>query len=166
MREQVVERRRLVSYARNHEDLYVSALEGDRPAGSYVDCSHERPHLVAELFYEHGWNGLNIDADPTMRDEYRHRGWGRSVRPGGGGQPVKLVSVSTRCMSGWRRSTQKSSQCTNPAGAHTIDFLKIDVEGSKVDVLHGIDFEIVRSSVIVVEATRNKVLIGAGNGSQ
>ncbi len=58
----------LISYAQNREDLYLWALVGHRPGGTYVDvgCNDERLHSVTKLFYEQGWSGLNIDANESF----------------------------------------------------------------------------------------------------
>ena len=56
----------------DREDLYLWALVGDRTPGTYVDvgCYDERLHSVTRLFYEHGWSGLNIDANDGFRPGY------------------------------------------------------------------------------------------------
>ena len=62
----------LITYAQNREDLYLFALIGHIENGFYVDvgANHERLHSVTRLFYERGWSGINIDANPTLIAEF------------------------------------------------------------------------------------------------
>lgn len=168
----------LVTYAQNREDLYLYALVGDRVNGTYVDvgCNHERLHSVTRLFYELGWRGLNIDANPAFGAEYA------AARPDDAFLNVGIgehdgaltfrVYPEHDGLSTFDPGTMEVhapwpyphrdvvvpvrtlADVLHEAGIDLIDFLKIDVEGLEGSVLRGLDFTAVAPSVIVVEASR------------
>ncbi len=179
----------LVSYAQNREDLYLWALIGYRTPGFYVDvgCNHERLHSVTRLFYERGWSGINIDANPLMEREYAVRDRDVFVASGVGQTAGEMVfrqyqrqdglstfddDVKESYVEQGHRFTdvvmpvRALAEILSNASITDVDFLKIDVEGLEAVVLRGLDLAVVRPAVIVVEASRlgecNEVLFPAG----
>lgn len=168
----------LVSYAQNREDLYLWALVGHRPNGTYIDvgCNHARFHSVTRLFYERGWSGLNIDANPAFASEYAERERDTFVASGVAAESGELtLRIYTRGdgLSTFDPYTQEEhersglayreirvpvdtlTEIARRAGVTRADFLKIDVEGMEADVLRGLDFDVIRPTVIIVEASRH-----------
>jgi FkbM family methyltransferase len=181
--------RPLVSYAQNREDLYLWALVGHRTPGFYVDvgCNHERLHSVTRLFYDRGWSGINIDANPLMEQEYAVRDRDQFVASGVGEVIGQMVfrqfqrhdglstfddDVKALYVDQGHRFTdvvmpvRPLAEILSNASVTHVDFLKIDVEGLEAAVLKGLDLGVVRPAVIVVEASRldqcNEILFPAG----
>ena len=59
---------KIISYAQNYEDVLLNRLFPDRPSGFYIDVGACHPvfHSVTKLFYERGWQGVNIEPIPSM----------------------------------------------------------------------------------------------------
>lgn len=169
--------RPLVSYAQNREDLFLWALLAQRTPGVYVDvgCNHERLHSVTRLFYERGWTGVNIDANPKMEAEFGVRRRDVFVVAGVGESAGQLTFREYPLHDGLSTFDDDIKAIHEPSGypyidhvievrtltsildevgVTTIDFLKIDVEGLEGSVLRGLDLGRYRPSVVVVEASR------------
>lgn len=167
----------LISYAQNREDLYLWALLAHRTPGTYVDvgCNHERVHSVTRLFYEHGWSGVNIDANPKMEAEFIDRSRDHFVLAGVGESEGELVFRDYPLHDGLSTFDEEIKAIHEASGypyvdrsvrirtlssilddlnLRSIDFLKIDVEGLEPSVLRGLDLDAARPAVIVVEASR------------
>lgn len=167
----------LVTYAQNREDLYLWALLGHRPQGIYVDvgCNHERLHSVTRLFYERGWSGLNVDANPAFGAEYARRARDTFVAAGVAAEPGELtlriydrgdgLSTFDEYTKGEHEAAglkyrelsvpvRTLTQLLDEAAIRCVDFLKVDVEGMEPEVLRGLDFARFRPAVIVIEAAR------------
>lgn len=170
--------RPLVSYAQNREDLFLWGLLAHRTPGTYVDvgCYQERLHSVTRLFYEHGWCGLNIDANPEFEAQYRVRERDTFVWSGIGSTAGELVfrsfprhdGLSTfdpglqvaHAAAGYpyadvRVPVRTLDDVLQQEAVRHVDFLKVDVEGFEHEVLAGLDFNSTRPTVVVTEATRS-----------
>lgn len=170
----------LVTYAQNREDLYLYALLGGRPTGTYVDvgCNHEHLHSVTKLFHDLGWSGLNIDANPAFAAEFAAaRPNDVFVNVGVGDTEGELTfrtyphhdGLSTFDVGNMEHHGAADLPYTDVTvpirtldsilvdhGITSIDFLKIDVEGLEDAVLRGLDLERFRPVVIVTEAAREQ----------
>ena len=167
----------MVSYAQNREDLFLWALLAQRTPGVYVDvgCNHERLHSVTRLFYERGWSGVNIDANPKMAPEFDHRRRDVFVVAGVGETEGQLEFREYPLHDGLSTFDEDVKSIHEASGypfldhvvpirtlssilddvdLDTIDFLKIDVEGLEPSVLRGLDLDRYRPTVVVVEASR------------
>ena len=60
----------IISYAQNHEDVLLQRLFRESPSGFYIDVGacHPVVHSVTKLFYERGWNGINIEPIPSLSE--------------------------------------------------------------------------------------------------
>ena len=58
----------VTSYAQNAEDVPPLRLFASKPEGFYVDVGAGDPvqHSVTKLFYDAGWNGINVEPGPTF----------------------------------------------------------------------------------------------------
>ena len=167
-----------ISYAQNREDFLIAAFFPDVAVGHYVDVGASDPsqYSVTKLFYDQGWNGINIEPIPELADALR------SERPRDLTLQVALGaeqgSVTFRQYSGAGLSTYNPDVMAKHAAAETPDsadfveyptevvtlsmvlrenplphlhFLKIDVEGSEFDVLAGNDWTSFRPELLCIE---------------
>lgn len=168
---------RLVSHSQNREDLYLWALVGHRPNGVYVDvgCNSESRDSVTRLFYDHGWSGVNIDANDRFAPEYSRRERDRFVHAGVGAAPgtftfrdyvsdhgrstfseeLKQAYAATGMeFVEWEVPVRTLDEILAEVSIDHVDFLKIDAEGMEPEVLRGLDLRKVRPAVFVVENGR------------
>ena len=171
----------LISYAQNGEDIVLArALKPWEKRGFWVDCgaAHPKYDSVTKLFSQFGWTGINIEplaeefmlltqdrpndhniqcllgsqsgvgsifagptenrgsstTDPLLVERYAKEF----------GQTFHESQVAIRTLTDILREKQ----------VPTIDFLKIDVEGSELEVLRGIDLSEFNPRILVIEATK------------
>ncbi|HZY84782.1 MAG TPA: hypothetical protein VFE78_08120, partial [Gemmataceae bacterium] len=57
------ERKPMISYAQNGEDVLLGRLFGGQPDGFYVDVGASDPTdlSLTRHFYERGWRGVNVE---------------------------------------------------------------------------------------------------------
>ena len=152
---------KIISYAQNYEDVLLNRLFPDRPGGFYIDVGACHPvfHSVTKLFYERGWQGINIEPVPRMfelladarpRDVNLHMGLSNLEGNLTFYEVPDEIGSSTFAeehAEGLRRKGHRLEErsilvttlarvCELYAG-ETIDFLKIDVESHEREVLEG-----------------------------
>lgn len=167
----------MISYAQNAEDVVLArALPWAR--GFYVDVGAADPVIasVTKHFYDHGWRGINIDPRPAAIKalrEMRPEDINLEVAAGDGEGSIELfvcvedpdlstTSESDRAFlieKGFHFQTRAVALCRlddilESHDVTSVDFLKIDVEGSEGQVLAGLDLVKWHPRVIVVEAVR------------
>ena len=165
----------LVSYAQHGEDIVLWRAFRHQTGGTYVDVGafHPTHDSVTRLFYERGWRGINIDANPDSIEAFQRErpddinlclaasdgdgeieffvcdnpGWSTT-------NPQVAAGLSARGQIQQRRvvPARRLSSVLDEAGTRSIDFLKIDTEGAEAAVLRGLDLNRHRPRVIVVEA--------------
>jgi FkbM family methyltransferase len=172
-----------VSYSHFGEDLVILSLLRDRVAeankGVYVDVGAFDPALFSNtlLLRQHGWSGVNIDANPERVDVLRRRRPGdvnvcaavsNSVRPcrylryptEGLNQVVEAGAAVEKNAAGEEPigvdevTTLPLTDLLDrhlPAGS-TIDFLNVDCEGQDPNVLASLDWTRWRPRVVAAEA--------------
>jgi FkbM family methyltransferase len=167
----------VISYAQNAEDV-VLARALPAAAGFYVDVGAGHPEIssVTKHFYDLGWSGINIEprADAiALLDEQRPRDVNLQVAVGAfegttdlyvvDGDPdlstIDDADVEFLRERGYEFAVEKVPVRTLDSlleehNVTTIDFLKIDVEGSEGDVLAGVDLSRWRPRVIVIESIK------------
>jgi FkbM family methyltransferase len=168
-----------VSYAQNFEDVVLWRAFADRKDGTYVDVGAADPTLdsVTKVFYDRGWRGVNVEPAPHYADQLESvrprdfnirvcagaadgevtfhlaEGTGLSSMSGQAASELVALGYSMRDVAvPVKRLDRIMSDVELPPT--DIQFLKIDVEGSELEVLNGIDFSVWRPWVVVVEATR------------
>ncbi len=174
----------MVSYAQNGEDVVLDRAFGREHSGFYVDVGAGSPleASVTRHFYEHGWHGINIEPVPeyvALLQGERPRD--RTVAVAAGAKRARGVlfvvldepGLSTLSEHQARLHEQEGHQIEQrdvdvmtldallaQARPESIDFVKIDVEGSEREVLEGLDLCLWRPRVIVIEATRPNTRVG------
>jgi FkbM family methyltransferase len=168
---------KLISYSQRFEDLYLMRCFGDRTEGFYIDIGAGHPVFdnVSFAFYLKGWSGITVEPNPALAR------LGRAVRPRDRmheavvgtrqGEATFYVvnefhgfstAIADNADAALTQFGKGSSAITVPAttlaalcAEHppaSIEFLKVDVEGSEADVLFSGDWERFRPKIIVVEA--------------
>jgi FkbM family methyltransferase len=166
----------LISYAQNHEDILLWRGLKHVQNGFYVDIGASDPSedSVTQLFYEHGWSGINIEPSLesyTNLNRERSRDINLCCAVGDYEGQITFYDVSTR---GWSTSDQTVGESYRVKGEDVatrevpifcldtilekyhqstlIHFLKIDVEGSEASVLKGLNLYRFRPWVLVIES--------------
>ena len=165
-----------VSYAQNAEDVLLFRALKDVRNGTYIDVGANDPvgDSVTKAFYDRGWRGINIEPVKVMYDALVatrpedvnvHAAAGESD----GELPLHVIAgtgLSTLDKSIADRHREHGFKVDDTVVAvralstilaefpkHQIHFLKIDVEGWEREVLLGIDLDIIRPWIIVIEST-------------
>jgi FkbM family methyltransferase len=180
----------IVSSAQNFEDVLLYGVFGGRHTGFYIDIGAGDPNWdsVTRWFYVKGWSGINVEANPMFVPIYGkwrprdinlnvgvsqtdgelifHRveghGWGLSSSEPAAektaaklGFSVEKIAVRTRPLASIEEYVADT----------TVDFLKIDVEGSERTVLASADWRKFRPIVLCIEAVApNSVQIALSGG--
>lgn len=172
-----------ISYAQNREDIILSGFFKDVSKGFYVDVGAEHPTKlsVTKLFYDKGWNGINIEPikqefDLFVKERPRdinlnigiankegvlafreYEGTGLSTFS----EKEKIVHLSDEEQ--WAKSYKDYYVKVEPLKAvfekykvHAIQILKIDVEGFEYEVIKSNDWTKFRPEVVCIEA--NKII--------
>ena len=166
----------IVTYAQNFEDVMLRRALRDIDHGFYVDVGafHPSVHSVSRWFYQNGWTGINVepnekffaalagarsrdvnlklavtgkagfatlylcDALSTLREEIAaaHRRNGLDMS---GTALVEAITLD-RLFDSYVQE-------------RTVDFLKLDVEGSEGEILDAASFEATRPRILVIEST-------------
>ena len=168
-------------YSQNGEDVILNALFKNRNNGVFVEvgCIDGKRFSNTLTFEERGWNGLCVEAHSGYIDLLRkNRPNSIICHCAAGAQNAGSVSFyanSRGSLSTLDRSNETLFRSQYGAwftgfeqqtvalkrldtlfkehGITTIDIVSIDIEGSEVDALRGIDLSIYRPSVFVIESS-------------
>jgi FkbM family methyltransferase len=165
-----------ISYAQNCEDVILYRALREVKNGFYIDVGAQDPVIdsVTKAFYDRGWRGVNIEPiEEYFRKLQSARPHDINLRAAVGREPgvisfheVAHTGLSTANAEYARRHAEAGYEvrfidapCTTldricaDCDVKTVNFLKIDVEGSERAVLEGFSFEAVRPWILVIEAT-------------
>jgi FkbM family methyltransferase len=166
----------VTSYAQNFEDVMLArAFPGAH--GFYVDVGANDPDIdnVTRVFYERGWSGINIEplsANSAALRDRRPRDINLEIAVGEEAGSITFYEIGKwhgysttdpEIAAQHRRDGLDVIERTVPilklsgvldehARGRTIDFLKIDVEGTELSVLRGLDLGRHRPKIIVLES--------------
>jgi FkbM family methyltransferase len=164
-------------YAQYNEDIILVTLLYEVKKGFYVDvgANQEEYHSVTKLFYERGWNGINIEPIPRLikdfnkkrardinlniavsdkkgqlmfREYPEHDGLSTFSKP--------LPENANLLHKDYEVVVDSLSNILDDNKVKKIDFLKIDVEGFEYEVLRSNNWAKYRPTVICVEANKRK----------
>jgi FkbM family methyltransferase len=165
-----------VSYAQNFEDVILWRALKKIEKGFYIDVGANDPiqYSVTKAFYDAGWRGINIEPVSEWYEkirEERPEDVNLQLAVGASEDGLNFFEVvgtglSTTNESIAKRHAQNGFEIINtkvPTTSLThickqhaqadIHFLKIDVEGSELTALQGIDLTKFRPWIILVEST-------------
>lgn len=173
----------ITSYAQNGEDVVLWRAFKTQKTGFYVDVGAASPvqHSVTKLFYDKGWNGINIEPIKRLHEQLvsqRQRDINLQLVLGAQSGEVTLHVFPT--LPGLTTTDDKIAATHQKSGlvaqkvivqkrtltsvleehcSRHIDFLKIDVEGTEAEVLASFDLHKWRPRVLIIEATEPRSTI-------
>ncbi len=164
-----------LTYGQNNEDVVLWRAFKDQPKGFYIDVGAAYPSQdsVTKIFYEAGWNGVNIEPNKELfqlLEKERPQDWNLNV--GIGNSFGKLPYY--KALNGWGLSSfDKDIVIDHEKNGFVfeqefievlpleeiflglterVDFLKIDVEGLEKMVIEGANLSHYIPKVIVIES--------------
>ncbi|WP_052118408.1 FkbM family methyltransferase [Erwinia oleae] len=169
---------KFISYSQNFEDVMLWRALNHIKKGFFIDVGAAWPDKdsVTKVFYDSGWNGINIEPNPSLYEEYklkRERDLNlpyaisdysgtesMSFIPNTGLSTLSNDVVAMHAVQGYE-SFEKEVEIKTLNQIYEnyvkpeqqIHFLKIDVEGLEFNVLNGCDWKKCRPWIVVVEST-------------
>jgi len=166
-----------ISYAQNYEDVILHRALKHIDKGFYIDVGANDPIIdsVTKAFYDIGWRGINIE--PVSEwfkklQQNRPEDINLQLAVGARKSEVNFFELVGTGLSTMDKSIAKRHEKEHDfeiieykilavrltticeQHPHTdIHFLKIDVEGTELSVLQGLDLKKIRPWIIVVEST-------------
>lgn len=166
----------ITSYAQNFEDVMLArAFPGAK--GFYIDIGANDPDIdsVTRVFYERGWTGINIEPlAANMRELRAKRPRDTNLEIAVGEQDGSITFFEIGKWHGYSTTDAEiveqhrkdgleviehkvpvrklSDVLDEHAKNAVIDFLKIDVEGTELSVLRGMDLRRHRPKIILLES--------------
>lgn len=166
----------VTSYAQNFEDVMLArAFPGAE--GFYVDVGANDPDIdnVTRVFYERGWSGINIEPlSANMQALRKKRTRDINLEIAVGEQDGSITFYEIGKWHGYSTTDpavveqhrrdglevierevplrKLSDVLDEHAKGKAIDFLKIDVEGTELSVLRGLDLRRHRPKIILLES--------------
>lgn len=163
----------MTTYAQNFEDVTLRRALRDIEHGFYVDIGawHPTRDSVTRWFYDQGWRGINVEPNPLFLDmlkKERERDINLGIVVGSGASSATLHIVSDTGLSTTDSTLAANFSITKTRTVEaisldrlleiheplpTIDFLKIDAEGSELAIIEAASFSRYRPRIVLVEAT-------------
>ena len=157
-----------MTYSQDNEDVILYLMLHDVKKGHYVDIGANDPEdlSVTKLFYDMGWNGINIEPLPDVfkkLDDQRPRDINLNIAVGSE-DSRKTLYIDGMCssinpMQGRPtidvivKTLKYINQVFIPEFWEDIHFCKIDVEGYEREVLLGNDWGAFRPWIFCIEST-------------
>lgn len=163
----------MTTYAQNFEDVTLRRALQDIECGFYVDIGacHPTELSVTRWFYDQGWRGINIEPNPhflRILQAERPRDINLGVAVSNAEQSTTLHVIGDTGLSTIEPEFAANQGVTETLKVKavkldqileesepipTIDFLKIDAEGSELSIIQGATFTRYRPRIILSEAT-------------
>ena len=167
----------MISYAQNFEDIMLERVFKEQSTGFYIDVGacDDVIYSVTKHFYEKGWHGINVEPIPVYSEklqQYRERDINLNIalldKPGNSTlYAIADTGLSTfnahyadehrakgfQVMERQVEVRTLESVCEEYVKDTPIDFLKVDTEGTELQVLEGGNWKRFRPRVLVIEAT-------------
>lgn len=168
----------MISYAQNFEDVMLERVFKEQSTGFYIDVGawDDATDSVTKHFYEKGWNGINVEPLPVYfakHQQSRKRDINLNIalldKPGNrilyeisGTTGLSTFDAnyaedhrSKGCQVEQRQVEVSTLEaiCNEYAKDTQIDFLKVDTEGTELQVLQGGNWARFRPRVLIIEAT-------------
>nr|MCW2729123.1 FkbM family methyltransferase [Aeromicrobium sp.] len=169
----------IISNAQNREDVILWRALQHVTAGRYVEVGANHPTIdsVSRVFYDHGWSGVTVEPVPYLAELQRAERprdvlVQAAVSSADAGEIVLHVVPGTGLSTTVDTVSDQHLQAgiehedlvvptlslnvllaQQALSGKDIHFLLVDVEGAEEDVLRGLDLNVWRPWVLVVEAT-------------
>ena len=165
-------------YSQDNEDYILSYIFKDIQQGFYVDIGANDPNLISvtKYFYERGWNGINIDANPNFKplyERFRPKDTNLFIGISNKQSTIDFYNlIGVNALSTFERDIAEVHAAKNGYKIQTIKvpvrtlnsvldeyrvkqitFMTIDVEGHERQVLESLNFQKYRPSVLLIEST-------------
>ncbi len=164
------------SYAQSGEDMILNTILNNIKKGVYIDVGANDPYFQSNthFFYELGWQGINIDANPeSIRKLNKTRKRDINIEALISNKDTKLKyffyensayngvvyneNIPSKLKYSKTIKSKTLSDVLNNKKVITIDFLSIDAEGHDFEVLLSIDLKKYRPKAIVVESFADNI---------
>ena len=168
------------SFSQEGEDLILRRLFSDKTIGFYIDIGAHHPYRFSntQLFYDLGWNGINIEPNPDnfkYFKKYRIKDINLNIGLSNNDGILKYYMFNEPALNTFDKKeallkenevykiektidvevTTLSSVLESYLPKNkAIDFMSIDVEGLDELIIKSINFDIYRPKVLVVEILR------------
>lgn len=176
--EQVVNRKFMISFAQNYEDVYLKRLFPNTQNVSYVDVGAADPfiHSVTAYFYLNGSTGLNIDADERSCVQLcKYRPLDNNVCAFVGNDnseriffahPVKsrstgrteFLDCDLHDKNTFERRTLRAQTLNDILYKYRIapsfSILKLDCEGCELEIVSSFDFLHFKPEIVIIETAK------------
>lgn len=179
----------VLSYAQNYEDITLRRALQDVEGGFWVDIGANHPvdHSVTKLFSDLGWSGVNVEPNPyflgLLNDQRPNDiNLGVGVGERSGVFPLHVIGDSglTTLRADFAETHELAGHAVTETievdvvplddlldehcSGRTIDFLKIDAEGSEVDIVRGASFTTHRPRIVLIENLDgyHSIILGKG----
>jgi FkbM family methyltransferase len=144
----------------------------DGRPGFFVEVGASLPILLSQTWHleQHGWNGILVEPLPELTEQLRQTRRAKvfavaCTSPDNSGRRLPLfvcgagsfldkrgMAPGSRVQSVIEVPTMTLDQVLREADApHPIEYLSIDVEGHEIEVLRGLDFDLWRPRLILIE---------------
>ena len=160
---------RKIFYSQNFEDVILDKIFYNHSFGFYIDIGAYDPNeiSVTKYFYDRGWHGINIDPLKSSIDKFKNSrprdinlNYAISSSPHvfieKNGPLTKIhknqIDLNFKKI---KAITGKKLVKTYLKKNTAVNFLKIDTEGSELDILETFDFNEFRPIVILVETVND-----------
>lgn len=167
----------ITSYSQEGEDIVLRRFLDEATPGFYVDVGCHHPYRFSNTYYYYrrGWCGINIDADPSLIDEFnKRRPRDINLAVGVGTKDhltfyvfneraintfdAKLAKERSK-INGYKIIEEKTIEVIplreilerHLPKDQSIDFMSVDVEGKDLEVIKSNDWKKFRPKFILVE---------------
>jgi hypothetical protein len=168
---------KLTSFSQEGEDLILDRIYNGKSNGFYVDIGAHHPFRFSNtfLFYQRGWKGINVDANPgskTLFDQFRPNDINLEIGISSNESVLDYYNFKEGALNtfsgelanqylkgGWElKEIIKIKTCSlkqileeNIPQNQPIDFMSMDIEGFELAALTSNDWDKFRPKLLLVE---------------